>query len=785
MKFVIIGLGHRGKKYLSALSQCHEAELVAVCDSDERSRSSITQYTRFYTDIDEMLAYEKIDAAIVAVPHQLYFEIISKLAKKKIHIIKEKPFATTVREAEDLHKVLKTNGVEMMIAVQRRFDKHYQVFKRMLKKLGHISHIRGSYTLNIDRLDSGWRAQQQQAGGGALSDMGYHFIDLLIWYFGLPADIHCQNTQGSKLNQQYDVEDSSLLNFEYLQSPDSPKQKTIGSFFLSRVSIDTGESIIVQGQKGCIKLTPDQIVFYDIHNRPEYTSEKKDTSSINPLVAMVEHFIHYLKGDIAKLKADYRTHIQHVRLIEAAYQADQKAHQNASKLLRQKMMFLSPPVSRKRDRDEPNLVVENDTEQEKRRSTEPSKKSNKDYVWPLITERTKQRISAQISAENISCYNRSGIIQQFEENFARYHGRKYALSTNSGTSAIHALYSVLSLKQGDEVLVPSNTFHATISPLMHTGATPVFVDCLANGNVDPEDMRKKITLKTKAVMITHLWGIPCEMDRIVDLCNRHKLILLEDCSHAHGARYKGKLVGTFGLAAVWSFNGPKIISGGEGGMILTDDKEIEIRCNLFGQYNNRSMQITPIDHPLRSIALTGLGLKHRITTVAAAMADEQFEHLDQWLGWKRLYANMFREALSNFPFIQLPSIEDTQPAWYAFTFYIDEEKARFSRDLFLKRSHQAGLIEISTPASTCPQEKLDLYRYPSRFLPHLYSEDPRAQDECPMSNQLYRCCIKMPMWAEASDLPMVNKYISGICEVAYQLSLEVQNDKQNQAVFEL
>lgn len=767
MKFAIIGLGHRGKKYLAAVSQCHEAKLVAACDMDERNAALLDKNVHFYTNIDEMLAKEQIDVAVVAVPHHLYLNIITKLAEKKVHIIKEKPFATSLLEANAMESVLQKSGVEMMIAVQRRFDKHYQIFERLLKQVGKISHIRGSYTLNIDRLDDGWRASQQHAGGGVLSDMGYHFIDLLIWYFGLPADISCSNTQNSKINQIYDVEDSSILNFEYMHSATDVSQKTIGSFFISRVSIDCGETIVVQGQYGSIKLTPDTISCYDIHNRLEYSLKKEALAQINPLTVMVEHFIHYLKKDVKTLVADYREHFHHVRMIATAYHADRLFTHNSLTTIKQKMMLMPPPAASgtKRDRDE----TDSSPEKQKQVHVEKVADNLPDFVWPIITEQTRAHILAQTTADNISCYNRSGIVEEFENNFSRYHDRKYAISTNSGTSAIHAIYSALQLKKYDEVLVPSNTFHATVSPLLHTGGIPIFVDCLANGNIDPEDMERKITVKTKAVMVTHLWGIPCDMDRITALCQRYNLILLEDCSHAHGARYKGKLVGTFGLAAAWSLNGPKLISGGEGGIILTDDKEMEIRCNLLGQYNNRALQITPPDHPLRRIALTGLGLKHRITTVAAAMANEQLAHLDDWLHWKRFYATLLRQQLADIPFIYLPDINDTEPAWYAFTFYLDEIKAGVSREIFLQRLHEKGLKEIKTPGSTCPQEKLELYRHPSQYLPQIFDHDPLPQAECAMSNKLYQACIKMPMWALSTDLRIVNKYISGIREVAFTL----------------
>lgn len=770
MKIAIIGLGHRGQKFLRAAMLCVDAKVVAVCDP------MVTQLqdenVRLYQDLDTLLANESIDIAIVAVPHHLYLPIITTLAEHKVHIIKEKPFAEDELEAKAMHHVLQANQVEMMIAVQRRFDKLYQVFKQMLGTIGDISHIRGSYTLNIDRLDEGWRASRQQAGGGALSDLGYHFIDLLVWYFGLPSDISCFNTRNSRSNQDYNVEDSTFLNFEYLHQAEHLDKKTIGSFFLSRVSVDVGESITVQGQLGCLRLTPSAIEFFDIHNKPIRKLVKEEANTLQPLVNMIEHFVHYLRGDIPTLTADYRSHAQHVSIVRAAYQADQSYSQTSYSQVKSRLLLSSPKARKRllRSAEQAELTLEVPPPVKRLAAKAP------DYVWPIITEQTKAAILEQVTAANISRYNRSGIVEAFERNFADYHGRQYALSTNSGTSAIHALYHAIGCGPGDEVLVPSNTFHATISPLMHTGATPVFVDCGQNGNMDPVDLARKICSKTKAVMVTHMWGIPCEMDAIVRLCRENGVILLEDCSHAHGARYKGRLVGTFGDAAAWSLNGPKIVSGGEGGILLTDHQEIEIRANLLGQYNKRSEQVTPKDHALRELTLTGYGLKHRITTVAAAMANEQFQHLDQWLKYKRLYAGMFRDALRQIPFIELPQIDDCEPAWYAFPFYIKDNEYDIDRDQFLALCHDEGLEELKSPGSTMPQERLALYRQPSRYLPHLYPADPPLQSDCLQSLDRYRRCIKMPMWAHAEDLGMVNKYLQGILAVSRRLSQSMQVD---------
>jgi dTDP-4-amino-4,6-dideoxygalactose transaminase len=184
------------------------------------------------------------------------------------------------------------------------------------------------------------------------------------------------------------------------------------------------------------------------------------------------------------------------------------------------------------------------------------------FPWPIVTEEMKDAVMKQID-KGFSLEARTKIATELEENLKSYMGMKYGVAVNSGTSAILSMLDGIGIQKGDEVIVPTYTFFATASPLMILGAIPIFADCLLDGNIDPEDIKRKITSKTKAVVITHQWGIPCEMDAILEICKEHKLKLLEDCSRAHGAKYKGKKVGTFGLASAFSLQANKILSGGE------------------------------------------------------------------------------------------------------------------------------------------------------------------------------------------------------------------------------
>src|SRR3989344_9387912 len=143
------------------------------------------------------------------------------------------------------------------------------------------------------------------------------------------------------------------------------------------------------------------------------------------------------------------------------------------------------------------------------------------YVWPPITERTKKAVLKQLE-ESISIYDRSGIIERLEDKFAHYHGKNHALLTNSGTSALHSMFVGANLRGGDEVICPAYTFFATVTPLFFTGAIPVLADCKEDGNIDPDDIEKRITENTKGIIVTHMWGIPCDMDPILEIARKNK-----------------------------------------------------------------------------------------------------------------------------------------------------------------------------------------------------------------------------------------------------------------------
>lgn len=398
-----------------------------------------------------------------------------------------------------------------------------------------------------------------------------------------------------------------------------------------------------------------------------------------------------------------------------------------------------------------------------------SKKSLGKFNWPIIDNRIL-RLVAQQAKQSISIYDRSGIFEKFEENFARYHGLRYAVLSNSGTNAIYSMFVAADLRPGDEVICPAYTFFATVSPLFFTGATPILADCDENGNIDPIEISKLITSRTKAIVVTHMWGLPAQMEQIKCIAKKNKLLLLEDCSHAHGAAIGNKKVGTWGDMAAWSLQGQKIITGGEGGVLCTNNKEFYYRALLLGHYNKRCKNEIPCDHSLYKFAVTGMGLKLRAHPLAIVIANDYLHHLDKWLSIKRVYAGQIIKELSEFTALSAPTIsENCQASWYALVWQYHSEKLdNIPIDLFYRALQAEGLVEVDLPSSTCPINNLPLFQKPHQLFPQFYPNKILYKNgQFRKAEKFYRNAIKIPVWINKSDAKTVNLYIDGFKKVLY------------------
>lgn len=276
------------------------------------------------------------------------------------------------------------------------------------------------------------------------------------------------------------------------------------------------------------------------------------------------------------------------------------------------------------------------------------------FEWPEIDEELQRRIDDYVGDRPLSIDGKEGIYAELEEEFAAYHDADHALTTNSGTTALHEAYFACGLEPGDEVIAPVYTFLATVTPIFHNNAVPVLADVEPDyGTISPESIRQNITERTEAIVVTHIWGHPAEMDEILEIAEEHDLSVIEDCSHAHGAEYKGQKVGTLGDVGAFSLQGKKMVQGGEAGVLITDDDEKYQRALMLGHYRNRT-QAEVDTEPHARFNETGYGLKFRMHPLAGVIANYELERLEERISLRNECLEYFTEQLESTSLVEPP-----------------------------------------------------------------------------------------------------------------------------------
>ena len=407
----------------------------------------------------------------------------------------------------------------------------------------------------------------------------------------------------------------------------------------------------------------------------------------------------------------------------------------------------------------------------------PDKKGK--FIWPRITKQIEFEVIDQLNT-TISIYDRSSVFEEFESKFAKYHNAKYGLLSNSGTSSILGMFDAIGLSPGDEIICPVYTFHATISPAMSTGAIPVFCDCDEQGNISIEEIKRKLSKKTKAVIVTHMWGMPVKnIQNIANLCSEQHIWLLEDCSHAHGAQINGRKVGSFGDAAAWSLQGEKVISGGEGGIMLTNNETLYNKALIHGHYNKRPKQEICKNSHLYPYNLTGKGLKLRAHPLAIRIALNQFDQLDHFIKIKNKHALLLDSVIDKYAFLNRINTYTAQSSWYAYGFHFNPSLTfGITREEFVSLLHAEGLIEIDIPGSTNLINSLPLFIEPNKVYPSLYDKPLSKQIDFPNATKFTEHFIKMPVWAFEEDIEIVEGYIQGLEKVCSMIEKHKTNLKK-------
>lgn len=310
---------------------------------------------------------------------------------------------------------------------------------------------------------------------------------------------------------------------------------------------------------------------------------------------------------------------------------------------------------------------------------------------PYFSGKEKAYVNECLDTTWIS--SRGEFIQRFEQGFADYICAEHVTSVCNGTVAIHLALEALGVGPGDEVIVPTFTYIASVNTILQTGATPVFVDSLElTWQIDPEDVRRKITPKTKAVMVVHLYGLPCDMDAIAALCEEHQLLLVEECAEAFGTRYKGRHAGTFGDIATFSFFGNKTITTGEGGMVVAKNKKtIQKAFHLKNQGVSQSREYW---HDV-------VAYNYRMTNICAAIGLAQLENVEEILHKKRQIAHWYKEGLAGLPLISHNERPATIHSFWMCSVALNDRLQRQPLRDFLK-SHGIETRPVFYPAHTMP-----------------------------------------------------------------------------------
>lgn len=343
------------------------------------------------------------------------------------------------------------------------------------------------------------------------------------------------------------------------------------------------------------------------------------------------------------------------------------------------------------------------------------------------------------------------VIEEFEKKVADYVGAKYAVAVANGTAALHSACYAANIGKGDEVITTPITFAASSNCAFYCGAVPVFADIDPKTyNIDPSDVEKKITDRTKAIIAVHFTGQPCDMGRIHEIANKHGLIVIEDAAHALGAVYEGKKVGSLSEMTTFSFHPVKHITTGEGGMVLTNHQELYERLKLF-----RTHGITKEEHLLRKndgpwyYEQLDLGYNYRITDIQCALGISQMKKLPYFLERRKEIAERYQEAFADCDNIQCPYQKPgCENAWHL---YVIRIKGGKRKEVF-EKLREAG-IGVNV-------HYIPVYQHP------YYQEHGYKDISCPNAEQYYEEAISLPIYPalKEAEQEYVIETVQKICK---------------------
>ncbi len=387
------------------------------------------------------------------------------------------------------------------------------------------------------------------------------------------------------------------------------------------------------------------------------------------------------------------------------------------------------------------------------------------FRWPLTGDEEVAAAEALIRSGELSI---SETTRLFEEEFAAYVGRRHGLATNNGTAAIHSSYFAAGIGPGDEVLAPTYTFWGSVMEIFWCGGVPVLCDCEEDTlGIDPEDMERRITDRTRAVVIVHLWGLPSKVEEIRDVAHRHGLKVIEDASHAHGAAYRGRKIGALGDIGAFSLQTSKLMAAGEGGILVTDDDEVLERATTLGHYE----RVKSLSDRYSRYAKTAFGFKYRMHPLAAAIARVQLRKLDTMNAVRDANVNRLAATLEGLgidTYRGAPDVDRRHYEWVVryrperfsdvpvdrFVEALNAEGARVSANRYARLHDQPLFRELRAGGGNLPPQ-----------LRHAAGGDRYDPESFPVANRVVDNLIRIPVATVPAE-ELMDRYAAAFRKVA-------------------
>ena len=403
--------------------------------------------------------------------------------------------------------------------------------------------------------------------------------------------------------------------------------------------------------------------------------------------------------------------------------------------------------------------------------------------WPVFTEEEKRAVIDVLESGNVYAP-----IAEFEREFATYMGVRYALATNNGTSAIHSAYFAVGVGPGDEVITSAYTWHLQVGQILALHAIPVFCDIdPKSACIDPDDVKRKISPRTKAIAVVHPYGAIAPIDEIVEIARDHGIAVIEDCSHAHGAKYKGRMVGTFGDIGCFSLQASKLMTAIEGGIMITNNEEYYERACVLGHYKRiprlKSERYRRFYEPGKEMAPACFGFKYRIHPLAAAIARVQLKHLDEWTKIRRKNMCYITERLKEVgeehggvfePPYERPGGERV---WLNYICQYYADKSGVSRENFIKALNAEGLPTNPGRTGYLPvywnplyQERVSIWKEGYPFdAPYVSRKVTYPKGLCPEAERFFKRTVGLPVLHREASRELLDEYVGAVVKVLRNL----------------